>query len=296
MFWPTVLSGLSLVLGLLILSGSVLMYRRYRYVADEPTATARGAAAGLTEVKGRVVAAEEPFLSPFQERPCVLCHYVFYGRRPAHGGWEPPRDTGTLGVPFYVEDETGRILIRPEGAEIKLPSPLTELSVDENRIEEISPAVAERFKERRRNSDWPDLNGERAAVANKISGLNKDRSGPASGPSCGAEVRLEEGEPVYVIGSARPPTTDGEQGPSDTDSSIVIRQDPAGDGTFKRLFGVIPYLSAAYGSIFEIYAGEEADLRAAHRREMWKGIGLGTVLFLLGLLPLLVLLQRVAGG
>lgn len=294
MFWPTVLSGLSLVLGLLILSGSVVMYRRYRYVADEPTATARGAAAGLTEVKGRVIAATEPFLSPFQERPCVLCHYAFYGRRPAHGGWEPPRDTGTLGVPFYVEDETGRVLVRPEGAEIKLPSHLTELSVDEGRIEEISPTVAERFKERQRSGDWPDISGERAAVADAIFSLKKDRSGPPSGPSCGAEMRLEEGETVYVIGPARPPDSGTEDTHIDGAASLVIQEGT--DGAFKQLFGVIPYLSAAYGSIFEIYAGEEANLRAAHRREMWKGIGLGTLLFLVGLLPLLVLLQRAAGG
>lgn len=296
MFWPTVLSGGSLILGLLILSGSVIMYRRYRYVADEPTATARGAAAGLTEVKGRVVAAEEPFLSPFQERPCVLCHYAFYGRQPSDGSWEPPRDTGTLGVPFYVEDETGCILVRPEGAEIKLPSHLTELSVDEDRIEEISPDVAERFKERRRSGDWPDLGSERAAVANTFFSLKKDRSGLPSGPSCGAEARLEEGETVYVIGSAQRPTTEVEEEPVNTGSSLVIHEGSGTDGAFKRLFGAIPYLSAAYGSIFEIYAGGEADLRAAHRREMWKGIGLGTVFFFLGLLPLLALLKRAAGG
>lgn len=296
MFWPTVFSGLSLVLGLLLLSGSVVTYRRYRYVADEPTATARGAAAGLTEVAGRVVAAKEPFLSPFQERPCVLCHYAFYGRRPTDEGGGTPRDLGTLGVPFYVEDETGRILVRPEGAEIKLPSHMTEFSGDTDRIEEISPDVAERFKERRRDDDWPDLGSERAAVAEMVYSLEKsrDRQGPPRGPSCGAEMRLEEGDPVYVIGPAHPPDSGTEDPFMDGAASLVIQTGT--DGAASWLFGVIPYLSAAYGSIFEIYAGEEERLQAAHRREMWKRIGLGTVLFLLGLLPLLVFLQRAAGG
>lgn len=292
MSWPVLLAGLSLVLGLLILVGAVRGYRRILHLIDQPTTSTRAAAVGLTEVTGRAVAVDDTFRSPFQERPCVLCHYAFYGRLPTQRSWKPPRDTGTLGVPFYVEDETGRILVRPEGADIRLPSHLTEVSGDQSLIEELSPEVTERFKDRRQNRDWPALTSTRATVANALYSLKGRHEPLPSGPSCGAEMRLEEGDTVYVIGHARPRDPDDENVSSAEDASeLVIRKPSGSNGAFEWAFGVLPYLSAAYGSIFEIHAGSEEDLLTRHRREMWKGIFLGGSLLLLGLAGLLALLS-----
>ena len=290
MFWAYVASALLLLMGLFVLGSSVLVYRRYRYVADLPTSSVHGAALGLTEVKGRVTAAEEPFRSPFQEQPCVLCHYAFYGRLPEHGGWTPPRDMGTLGVPFYVEDGSGRILIRPEGAEIKLPHHLTAFSGDASRIQELPPEVTERYKARKQNGAWPDISGERATVAEAVYSLKDAPSSPPTGPSCGAEVRLEEGDEVYIIGHAQSldSHTDGNSAPNG--STLFIGTPPGSEGAFARLFNTIPHLSAAYGSIFEIYAGREETLMAEHQREVKKGLAIGALLVVLSLISLLALL------
>lgn len=290
MLWAYAASALLLVLGLYVLSSSVLMYRRYRYVADLPASSVHGTAVGLTKVKGQARAAEEPFLSPFQERPSVLCHYAFYGRLPEPGGWTPPHDMGTLGVPFYVEDGSGRILIRPEGADIKLPDDLTAFSVNTSRIQELSPEVAEQYKERKQNDAWPDISGERATVAEAVYSLQDAPSSPPTGPSCGAEMRLEAGDEVYVIGHAQPLGSSTDGASEQYGSALFIGTPPGSEGAFARLFDTIPYLSGAYGSIFEIYKGSEDGLMDEHKREMKKGLVIGTLIFVLGLTALLSLL------
>jgi hypothetical protein len=294
MSWPVAITGFFLLFGLFVLTAAVNGHRRTLQLIDQPTTTTRAAAVGLTEVTGRAVPVEESFPSPFQERPSVLAHYAFYGRLgPNQDGNNPPRDTGTLGVPFYVEDDTGRILVRPEGAEIRLPSHLTAFTGDKDRIEALAPAVTERFKDRRRSGNWPALDSTRASVAKTVFKLDDRTDQPRGGPSCGAEMRLEEGESVYVIGHARPREASAADQPSSAEdaSELVISTKPGTGGSFDWAFGVFPYLSGAYGSIFEIYKGTEEDLRAAHRREMWKGILMGFSFFLIGLLGLLWILQ-----
>lgn len=82
----------------------------------------------IVEVKGKLVADEEPLKSPFASRDCVYYHSVEKDkvREISRGSRNSKQTRVYLSVSsdvksdtkFYIEDNSGRILIDPEGAEV----------------------------------------------------------------------------------------------------------------------------------------------------------------------------------
>jgi len=106
--------------------GVVLFYRGFRLLArrrlilNTPTAKIRSASMGLVEVNGLAVG---PYTinAPIAGVPC------FYSRTTAwqlkksgkNRSWEKVAEEN-LHVPFYLDDNTGRVLVRPQGAELDI--------------------------------------------------------------------------------------------------------------------------------------------------------------------------------
>ena len=95
-----------------------------RLIADTPTAKARSAHQGYVELQGiGHIMDGPPIVAPLSGLPCIWYRYHIEeevrdydkGRQRVH--WKTV-DRGTSTESFWLEDETGRALVDPEGAEV----------------------------------------------------------------------------------------------------------------------------------------------------------------------------------
>ncbi len=124
---------------LLCLWGNLRGLRRRRLLADTPTSKTLGVFIGMTELKGTAEAAE-PLTSFLAALPNV--HYQWkveeswsrmvtetntdkdgksHTRTRRESGWTTVAD-GCESIPFYLQDDTGVILVRPTGAKLETQS------------------------------------------------------------------------------------------------------------------------------------------------------------------------------
>jgi hypothetical protein len=123
-------------LGLLFLWGSLRVRRRCRLMDDLPTAKAQGVFIGLVELKG-TAEAEAPLTAFLSGRRCVYYRYRVdehwtrtvvetytdskgrsQTRTRQESGWTTVAESGEM-TDFYLQDDTGPVLIRPSGAKIE---------------------------------------------------------------------------------------------------------------------------------------------------------------------------------
>lgn len=121
------LAGLVAAVALVLLVQALTDLRHRRRITDLPTSRAKGVFVGLNEVAG-VARAPVPLLSRFSRTPCVW--YVWREeqetrreRRGSESGgtevvWIEIGRGGEM-IHFAVEDDTGRVEVHPEGAEIR---------------------------------------------------------------------------------------------------------------------------------------------------------------------------------
>jgi len=128
----TVLAG---VLALFLLWRSHAANRRFRLIEALPTSRTQGVFIGLVELKG--TAEGQPFVTYLTGKECL--HYRWsiseewrrtvtetytdaegrsQTRTRVESGWSTV-DSGGESRPFYLKDDTGAVLIHPEGAEIR---------------------------------------------------------------------------------------------------------------------------------------------------------------------------------
>jgi hypothetical protein len=95
---------------------------RIRFIESIPTSPVRSLAVGLVEVTGRAQPEHAPLCAPFSGMPCVLYAYAVEERCQSgkEARWETIA-TGASQEPFYVQDETGRVLVVPFDAQLILP-------------------------------------------------------------------------------------------------------------------------------------------------------------------------------
>ena len=115
-----------------VVTGVVLFYRgfrllqRKRLIQDVPSSSIRSAALGLVEVSG-TVAGESTLLSPVCQEDC--CFYELSAWRPSDFGeyysWKKAAEE-SFSVPFFLEDETGRVAVDPKGADLEIPTDFSE--------------------------------------------------------------------------------------------------------------------------------------------------------------------------
>jgi hypothetical protein len=119
--------GLAALLGLFTVIAFLSAFRslkRARLIEDVPTSKIRSAHQGYVELEGHAMPHEERGLqsSPLEGRDCVWWQYKVQERRSNGRGQQSwvTVDKGMSLTPFLVEDETGRCVIRPEGASARV--------------------------------------------------------------------------------------------------------------------------------------------------------------------------------
>jgi len=135
--WPTIIPWIGLLVGLLCLWAAMAANRKRRLVDDIPTSKTSGVFIGHVELKG-TAESENFFTSYLAGASCVLYswriaehwsrtiteHYTdsqgrSRTRTRRESGWATV-DHGGETAPFYLMDDHGVILVRPQGAEIEM--------------------------------------------------------------------------------------------------------------------------------------------------------------------------------
>src|SRR5213083_540238 len=130
------LTGLGDVLAFICLLMALRSGKRKRLVDNLPTSKTTGVFIGLVELKGTAEAAQ-PLTCYLAGQPCVQYQWrveELWSRtvtetytdsdgktrtRTRHeSGWKPVADGGET-IPFYLQDDCGVVLVRPEGAKIE---------------------------------------------------------------------------------------------------------------------------------------------------------------------------------
>ncbi len=114
-------------------AGAYLFYRgfqilqRKRLIENTPTSKIRGAALGLVEVSG-LAAGPYTLTAPITGMPCYYYRTTAWQikRSGKNEHWEKVADE-SLHVSFYVNDNTGTLLIDPQGAEMDIHRDFCEL-------------------------------------------------------------------------------------------------------------------------------------------------------------------------
>ena len=95
----------------------VRAYRRQRMVEDVPTSKISNAAQGYAELRGTVAPAPAGAVkAALTHQPCVW--YTYSIDEDESGGHTRTIESGTVGVPFLIRDETGECLVNPHGADL----------------------------------------------------------------------------------------------------------------------------------------------------------------------------------
>ncbi len=94
-------------------------WRQARFIEDTPTSRIRSAAQGYVELAGRVrLMPGDPILAPLSRRPCVWWRYRIEERHEERDHWHSLETQTSLST-FVLADDTGTVLVDPEGAEIR---------------------------------------------------------------------------------------------------------------------------------------------------------------------------------
>ena len=106
--------------------GVYLFYRgfrlleRKRLILNTPTSTIRAASIGLVEVNG-LAAGPATITAPVTGVPCYYCRTIGWQLRQSgkNKKWEKVAEEIQY-VPFYIDDNTGRLLVNPQDAEMDI--------------------------------------------------------------------------------------------------------------------------------------------------------------------------------
>lgn len=96
------------------------MLERKRLILNTPTSTIRAASMGLVEVNG-LATGPSTITAPITGAPCYYHRTVAWQLRQSgkNEKWEKVAEEIQY-VPFYIDDNTGRVLVNPEGAEMDI--------------------------------------------------------------------------------------------------------------------------------------------------------------------------------
>lgn len=101
--------------------------KRKRLMEGTPTSKVRSLAMGFVEVYGEALPAEGKLLkSPFSGQDCFYYHYTIEEQRRSKNRtyWHTVKKE-SLGVNFYLQDDTGKVVVNPFKANADIPSDYT---------------------------------------------------------------------------------------------------------------------------------------------------------------------------
>jgi hypothetical protein len=221
--------------GWLIRTG-IRRWRQRTLVKNTPTETAQSLSVGPSEIKGKAVTEDlEPVSAPFSDENCVVAEYEVeeYDDDDDGGGSWKTVERGVVHTPFYVDDGTGSVLVRPDDeATYDLePEDGTTTYVDSS---ERGTAPVREFVER------------------EGIGFPSDRAGKENDRRYSQNLILP-GESVYVFGTASP-RDDAPEGAENAERLVVGKEN--GEVLEEPLFMVSD--------------DEEKDLVGRRRWALWR--------------------------
>ena len=154
--------------------------KQKKTIENIPTSKIRSIAMGLVEIFGKIVTYDEKsMLSPFSRKKCIYYKYTIEEfRKTGKSSHWVTVDNGEKSVPFYLKDNTGKVLVDPAGANIDIPKDTEFMSG----IGRNPPTVVKSFL--------------------KINSLNFETSLGFNRNMRYREYFIEPGEELYVMGTA----------------------------------------------------------------------------------------------
>jgi hypothetical protein len=115
-FWPV----LGACAGVYLFIHGFQLLQRKRLIMNTPASKIRSAAMGLVEVSG-LAAGPYTIVAPITSMPCYYYRSMAWQwkREGKNSKWVKVADE-SLHVPFFLEDNTGRVLVDPKGAEMEI--------------------------------------------------------------------------------------------------------------------------------------------------------------------------------
>ena len=150
-------------------------FRTRQLIENTPTAKIRSMAMGLVEINGEVLQRSE-HSAPFSGRPCAFWE-VDIATRGRNNSWSRVHHASS-GSPFFIRDESGLALVYPNGAECHV----------QNQVEEVCVGI-------NLPECYIQYMDDRQLAMRHIWRLSTLRF---------RERTIEEGQRVYVMGSAMP--------------------------------------------------------------------------------------------
>lgn len=116
-FWKTAAGIGFICAGVLIFSYSLVLVHYRRMVENTPTSRVRSVAMGMAELEGRARQYYD-LRSPHTKTKCIYyqCTYMRRIRTSKGTKWKIEKILRSGRLPFYLQDPTGHILVRPGGA------------------------------------------------------------------------------------------------------------------------------------------------------------------------------------
>lgn len=113
--------GFTFIIGFVFIYTAVSKYFLMQKIKNTPTSKVRSAALGLVELYGKAKY-KEPITSPITKTKCVFWRLVAeYYQSGKHGGRWCVFYKKDASSEFYLEDDTGRILVSPKNAIVEIP-------------------------------------------------------------------------------------------------------------------------------------------------------------------------------
>ena len=119
---PAGAPGQVLAFALVLGAGGVAQFFRHqhrrRVMEDMPTARIRSASQGYVELIGQALPPDVPLFSPITRTPCCWYRFKIEKRdRDSNRNWSVEQQ-GVSTTQFWLDDDTARCIIDPEGAEV----------------------------------------------------------------------------------------------------------------------------------------------------------------------------------
>ena len=115
-----IMCGLGFWLGIMVFIRGFKMLQRRRLILDTPSSKVRSASIGLVEING-LATGPYTMISPITARPCYYYRTLVWEWKQHGKNKQWVKVAGEcMHVPFYMDDNTGRMLVDPRGADLEL--------------------------------------------------------------------------------------------------------------------------------------------------------------------------------
>lgn len=117
---PIIWAGIGAIAGVCLFCRGFSLLQRKRLILNTPASKIRSASMGLVEVNGLAVG-PYTMLAPITGVPCYYFRTMAWQwkREGKNNSWVKVADE-SMHLPFFLDDNTGRVLVNPQGAEMEI--------------------------------------------------------------------------------------------------------------------------------------------------------------------------------